>query len=1072
MFRLDGATAGGHLVVAALAVASARVVTSAGTAAVAAAVALSVMLPCAGVPSLAGQSISLDSEQLAALEWREIGPASQGGRVTDVEALPHRPATIYLGTASGGVYKSVNHGTTWTAVFDGQANLSVGDIAVSRSHPDHVWVGTGEANNRNSSPWGEGVYRSTDGGLTWELRGLEETRHIGRILIHPTNPSVVYVAALGHLFGPNEERGLYKTEDGGATWEKILHVDENTGFVDLDMDPTDPAVLYAAAYQRRRRAHGFNGGGSGGGLHKSVDGGRTWRELTEGLPEGHKGRIGVDVARTDPRIVMAIVEAREGGIFRSTDRGETWTKVNDLNPRPMYYSKLFMDPNDDRHVYVLGTYMHRSRDGGKTFEQLEFDAPGTYGIGVHVDNHALWIDPADSDHVLLGNDGGFYFSFDGGERWSIVNNLPIGQFYDVAYDMAEPYNVYGGLQDNQSVYGPSRTRSVKGILNRHWTVSDFGDGMVQAADPADGRYVYTSSQGGAIIRHDPRTGDRKVIKPFPTDTAETYRFYWTSPFILSPHDPATLHLGGNRLFTTRDRGMSWTASPDLTRQLDRDSIPIMGVVTDSTTLSRNDGVSGYGHITTISESPVAAGLLWVGTDDGLVQVSEDGGATWTEVGRNVPGLPHPMFVSHVEASAASRDRAYASFDGHWDDDYEPHVFVTENVGRTWQRVDRGLEGSIHVVREHPDQADALFAGSEEGVFASLDRGASWIRLNNNMPIVPVHDLEIHPRENDLIAGTHGRSIWILDNIGVLLGLDAEAADAGLFVSPVNPATLFQYEYDVPRLGHGAFRAPNPTYGALVTYYLPREEEDGARISVRRADGALVRELEGPGGRGFNRVAWDLRMQPLPLDTSVYDPPNLDVGPRGPLVLAGTYEIEVRAGGAVRTRSVEVRADPLLDLTAEEQRRRYDFTVALYQLQAREYHAAVQGNLLARGADSALDTLEARGTPDDEADALHVADSLRGVIQAAADSIVRHNGQLRGWWRGLIGEFDGGPSTQGTMTGPTDDQRRRLERTTRDFQRSLDELDRVILEVVPALNEILSRLGAPTVEVVARGNLVS
>ncbi len=1019
----------------------------------------------------APQAIPLDADQLAALEWREIGPASQGGRVTDIEALPSRPATIYLGTASGGVFKSVNHGTTWTAVFDAQANLSVGDIAVSRSHPDHVWVGTGEANNRNSSPWGEGVYRSTDGGLTWEARGLADTRHVGRILIHPTNPNVVYVAALGHLFGPNEQRGLYKTVDGGATWEKVLHVDQHTGFVDLDMDPSDPAVLYAAAYQRRRRAFGFSGGGPGSGLHKSVDGGRTWRELTEGLPEGHKGRIGVDVARTDPRIVMAIVQAEGGGVFRSTDRGETWVKVNDLNPRPMYYSKLFIDPNDSEHVYVLGTYMHRSRDGGRTFEQLEFDQPGTYGIGVHVDNHTLWIDPSDSDHVLLGNDGGFYFSFDGGGRWSIVNNLPIGQFYDVAYDMADPYNVYGGLQDNQSVYGPSRTRSVKGILNQHWIVSDFGDGMVQAADPADGRYVYTSSQGGAIIRHDPRTGDRKVIKPFPTDTAETYRFYWTSPFILSPHDPGTIHLGGNRLFTSRDRGMSWTASPDLTRQLDRDTLPIMGVRTDSTTLSRNDGVSGYGHVTTIAESPLTPGLLWVGTDDGLVQVSQDGGGTWTEVGQHVPELPRRMFVSHVEPSAARAGRSYVTFDGHWDDDYGPHVFVTEDLGRTWRRLDRGLEGSIHVLREHPENGDALFAGSEEGVFVSLDRGERWTRLNNNMPRVPVHDLEIHPRENDLIAGTHGRSIWILDNIGVLLGLDAEAAGSGLFVSPVNPATQFQYAYDVPRLGHGAFRGPNPEYGAIVSYYLAEARDDGVWIRVRDAGGTLVRALEGPGRRGFNRVAWDLRMQPLPMDTSVYDPPNLDVGPRGPFVLAGTYEIEVQAGDAALTRSVEVRADPLLDLSDEEQRRRYQFTVALYELQAREYHAAVQGNLLARGADAALDSLEVR-TGDAEVEAVPVADSLRGVIRGAADAIVRQNGQLRGWWRGLIGEFDGGPSTQGTMTGPTDDQQRRLVRTQREFQQTVEELDRVILEVVPALNEILSRFGLPGVEVAARGDLVS
>ncbi len=678
----------------------------------------------------------------------------------------------------------------------------------------------------------------------------------------------------------------------------------------------------------------------------------------------------------------------------------------------------------------------------------------------------MWIDPNDSDHVLLGNDGGFYYSFDGGERWEIVNNLSIGQFYDVAYDMAEPYNVYGGLQDNQSVYGPSATRSVKGILNRHWSVSDFGDGMVQAADPLDSRYVYTSSQGGAITRHDPRTGDRKIIRPFPTDSAEDYRFYWTAPFVLSPHDPATIHLGGNRLFTTRNRGMSWTASADLTRQLDRDSLPVMEVLPDSTTLSRNDGVSGYGHITTISESPVQQGTIWVGTDDGSVQVSRDGGATWTEVGDYVPGLDRRTFVSGVEASVSSAERAYATFDGHWDDDYRPLVYVTDDLGSSWRRIANGLEGPIRVVREHPANPYALFAGGDSGVFVSIDAGEQWVRINTNMPRVPVHDLEIHPRENDLIVGSHGRGIWILDNVGVLLGLDQSTLAEGLYVSPINPATLFQYKYDVPRLGHGAFRAVNPEYGAVVTYYLGAARDDGVTIRIRDSDGRVIRTDTGAGERGFNRFAWDLRLQTLPMDTSVYDPPNLDVGPRGPFVLAGLYEVEVDAGELRQVRTVEVRTDPLLDISPEEQHRRYDFTVALYRLQAREYHAAVQANVITRAAAAAVDSVDARS---DVEDALaERVDSLAGVLDAVSDSLARENRDLRGWWRGLIGEFDGGPSTQGTMTGPTDDQQRRLVRTEASFARDVDELDRVIRDVVPAINELLRQLELEPIDVPARG----
>jgi photosystem II stability/assembly factor-like uncharacterized protein len=1018
-------------------------------------------------PAAGQDGIQVDQAQLAGLEWRAIGPAGQGGRVTDVEALPHRPATIYLGTASGGVFKSVNHGITWDAVFDGMENLSVGDIAVSASHPDHVWVGTGEANNRNSSPWGGGVYRSTDGGASWQLMGLEETLHIGRVVIHPTNPNIVYVAAVGHLFGPNDERGIYKTEDGGERWSKIKYIDEHTGFVDLAMDPTDPQILYAAAYQRRRRAFGFVGSGSGGGLYKTTDGGRSWRELTEGLPEGDKGRIGIAVSASRPNIVMAIVQAQGGGVFRSEDRGERWTKVNDFNPRPMYYSYLRIDPNDDSIVYVLGTYMHHSSDGGKTFAQFPFDEPGTYGVGVHVDNHTLWIDPNDSEHLLLGNDGGFYYSFDRGARWEIVNSLPIGQFYDIAVDMQEPYNVYGGLQDNQSVYGPSATRSVKGILNKHWTVSDFGDGMVQQADPVDPQYVYTSSQGGAIIRHNPRTGDRKVIKPFPTDTAETYRFYWTAPFIISPHDEETIYLGGNRLFTTHNRGMSWTVSEDLSRGIDRDSLAIMETtVGDTTRLSRNDGVSSYGEITTISESPVTPGLLWVGTNDGNVQVSRDGGETWEEVSDNVRGLPHPMFVSRVEASHAVEGRAYASFDGHWDDDYRSYAYVTDDYGAHWRRISDGLSSSVRVIREHPRNPNALFAGTDDGVFVSLNGGDDWTRLNNNMPRVPVHDLEIHSRDNDLIAGTHGRSIWVLDNLGVLVGLDADAVAGGLHVSPINPATLFQYKYDVPRLGNGPFRAPNPKFGALVTYFLAADHDEGVTIRVRDGQGRVIRTMEGPGRRGFNRVAWDLRLQPLPMDTSVYSAPNLDVGPRGPFVMAGAYDVEVDAGEIQQTRSVVVRSDPLLNLTQEDQRSRYAFTVALYELQAEEYHAAVQANRIERSANAGLDSLEAReDTPEDVSQR---ADSLRSEIRSAAGSLRRQNSQLRGWWRGLIGEFDGGPSTQGTMTGPTDDQQRRLTVTRASFDREVEELDRIIAEVVPALNEILRGLGIMEIEVPNRG----
>ena len=1007
--------------------------------------------------------VKLDEGFIQSLQWRSIGPASQGGRITDVEALRNRTATIYLGTASGGLFKSVNHGTTWTALFDKQATLSIGDIALSPSNPNHVWVGTGEANNRNSSPWGHGVYRSTDAGQTWSLMGLEETRHVGRVLVHPTDPNIVYVAAVGHLFGPNEERGVYKTTDGGQTWERTLFIDENTGSIDLVMDPTNPDLLYAAMYQRQRRSFGFIGGGPGSGLYKTTNGGQQWIELTEGLPPGDKGRIGLHISESSPNVMMAIVEADEGGIFRSENRGESWTKMNDLNPRPMYYSYLRVDPNDDQHIFVLGSYVHESWDGGATFNRLDFFPEGTYGEGVHVDQQTLWIDPGDSDHMLLGNDGGFYFSFDGGHRWTIVNNLSIGQFYDVAYDMREPYNLYGGLQDNQSVSGPSATRSVKGIMNRHWTMTDFGDGMYQQVDPLDPDFVYTSSQGAGIIRYHPLTRDRKAIRPAPQDTTDTHRFHWTAPFIISPHDPKTILLGGNKLFTTRDRGVTWQESKDLSRQIDRDTLPIMGSVWDSTALSRNDGVSGYGHITTLSESPMRPGLIWVGTDDGNVQVSEDAGASWTELSDNLPGFLPPMFVSRVEASHAEDGRAYITLDGHWDDNYEPYLFVTDDLGQSWQNIGAGLEGPVRVIREHPNNPDALFVGTDLGVFLSLNAGRNWTSLNTNMPRVPIFDLEIHSRDNDLIAGTHGRGIWILDNVGVLTGLTEETMANGLSISPINPATLFQHALDIPRLGHSVFRAPNPTFGAVVTYYLREDAEADATIRIRNQDGRVIRTMSGPGTRGIHRVAWDLRLQPLEIDTLVFEISDYDVGPQGPFIMAGEYQVEVRAGQLSATQAVQVRSDPAMPISPEEQRARYEFTVNLYRLQSEEYHTAVQANLLERSANAATDSVGELSN-----DAHKRIRELVEHINSVANDIRGQNNSLRSWWRGLIGEFDGGLNTQGTMTGPTGAQTRRYERTRGEFSTVVEALDRVIVEVVPELNKLLKELGLGPVEVPVRG----
>ena len=998
------------------------------------------------IPALHGQ----ESRSVApGLTWRSIGPAITGGRVTDIEVVPGTQSHLYVGTASGGVWESVNHGTTWTPIFDDAANLSVGDIALAPSDPLEIWVGTGEANNRNSSPWGEGIYHSSDGGKSWVSRGLEETRHIGRIVVHPTDPDVVWVGAVGHLFGPNPERGVFKTVDRGETWERVLFIDENTGVIDLVMDPTDPRILYAATYQRQRRAWGFIGGGPGSGIHKSTDGGMTWRELRAGLPEGDMGRIGLAVTSRNPNLIMAVVEADGGGVFRSDDKGETWRKVNDLNQRPMYYSTLRIDPNDERRVYQVAGSLHRSTDGGETFEALPMELE--YNMGVHVDHHALWIDPADSDHMILGNDGGVYSTWDMGDNWTFIANLPIGQFYDVDLDMSDPYYVYGGLQDNNSYRGPSRTRRYQGILNRDWQVVDYGDGMYAETDWSDPGTAYVTSQNAGIVRVNVATGDRKALKPVTRDTADEYRFDWKSPILVSSHDSDRVYLGGNRLFISDDRGVSWRETEDLTRQLHQDSLPIMGVLPDSTTLSKHDGAS-YGEITAVSESPVTPGILWVGADDGTVQVSRDDGITWTDVTDRIPGLAFPYYVSWVEASHAEEGRAYVSLDGHWDDDYAPYLYVTEDHGASWRSLAEGLPSrTVNVVREHPDNPDLLFVGAEDGAFASRDRGVTWGPLGSGMPTVPVDDLEIHPRDQDLVAGTHGRGIWILDDISPLAQADP-ASEEGLQLVDPRPTTLFLYRNDVPSVGQGTFRARNPTFGANIDYWLPTSP-DQVDIRIMNDAGEPVRTLRGSTEAGLNRMTWDLRHDPLPHDTTAFDVPMLDAGPRGPLVMPATYTVELTAGEESRRTTLEVRPDPDLPVPASERLARYEFTLALYALQQRAYEGGTSAYALDRErerVEAELDSAEVERSEE--------LDELLTRIDEAADEWRAVNNQIRNWWTGLVGQFDGGPSTVGSLTGPSDDQQRRLSRLQTRADESEADLDELRAEVVPRLNELLEAAG--------------
>src|SRR5216683_834853 len=791
------------------------------------------------------------------LEFREIGPATMGGRIDDFAVVESNPNIVYVGTASGGVWKTTNNGTTWEPIFDKENVSTIGDIAIAPSDPSVVWVGTGEPNHRQSSYWGDGAYKSLDGGKTWKKMGLEATRHIGRIVIHPKNPDVVYVAALGHLWGPNRDRGVYKTVDGGNTWVQVLKINEDTGVSDIAMDRESPDILYATAHERRRTPYGFNGGGLNGGIYKTTDGGVTWKKLTKGLPYenggGDVGRIGLEVYRKDPSIVYAIVQHEKGGTFRSEDKGETWKKMGDTNPRPSYYSQIRIDPNNDLRIWELGAQMFYSEDGGKKFvtDRIKAGCPLPLSCqGIHGDFHAMWIDPADSNHMLTGSDGGIHWSYDAGKTWDFVNTIAIGQFYEVALDNEKPYHICGGLQDNGSWCGPIQTLTRDGIVNEDWQVIHGGDGFYAAIDNVEPWIVYTESQDGNIDRRDMRTGQQRSIRPEAKAGEPHYRFQWNSPVAVSAHEHTTVYYGGNYLFKSTDRGDNWTRlGPDLTSGQDRDKIAIMGKVPDKYTLSRHDGVQSWPAITTFSESPMNKDLLWAGTDDGNLQISRDGGKTWKNVFDRVRGVPKGTYVSRVVASRHNEGTAYATFDGHRSSDFNLYAFMTSDYGETWKPIRTGIPddaGTLHVIREHYRNPRLLFAGTERAMFISTDQGAHWSKLKLNMPTVPVDDIAIHPRENDLIVGTHGRSIWIFDDLTPFEQWSDAVAAEDLHLFDIRRATEWRIANRAGFIGQKVFFGPNPPNGAIINYYLKSkpDEKERVRVTVTDSAGKVVRELDG------------------------------------------------------------------------------------------------------------------------------------------------------------------------------------------------------------------------------------
>jgi len=925
------------------------------------------------------------------LEFRELGPAVMGGRIDDFAVVERHPNIVFVGVASGGVWKTTNNGTTWQPVFDKEGVSTIGDIALAPSDPSIVWVGTGEPNNRQSSSWGDGAYKSLDGGKTWQKVGLAATHHIGRIAIHPRNPDVVYVAALGHLWGPNPERGVYKTVDGGKTWTQSLKINDDTGVSDLAMDPDSPDTLYAAAYQRRRTPFGFNGGGPHSAIYKTTDGGATWKKLTKGLPYengGDTGRIGLDIYRKDPHIVYAIVQHEKGGTFRSDDKGETWRKMGDTNPRPSYYSQVRIDPNNDLRIWELGAEMFYSEDGGKKFVTDRVKS-------IHGDFHAMWIDPADSNHIITGSDGGIHWSYDNGRTWDFVNTIAIGQFYEIGLDNENPYHICGGLQDNGSWCGPSQVLTRDGISNEDWSVIHGGDGFYAQIDTVEPWIVYTESQDGHVVRRDLRTETARSIMPQAKAGEPHYRFQWNSPVAVSIHDHNTIYYGGNYLFKSTDRGDTWTRlGGDLTTGVDRNKLQIFGKTPDKSTLSRHDGVQEYPTITTFSESPLTSNVLWAGTDDGNLQVTRDAGKTWKNAAGRVPGLPKGTYVSRVIASKYAEGTAYATFDGHRSDDYGVYIFATTDYGENWKAIRNGIPdaaGTAHVIREHHRDQNLLFVGTEFGLWISWDRGANWTVFKNNFPTVPVDDIAIQAHENDLVLATHGRSIWIFDDLTPLEKTDASVLATDLtFFSP-RSATAWHLRQRRWSAGQKMFTAQNPPYGAILNYYLkealppeppksekkedksapaatvktdveekpktagqvaktpeekakPAEEKPSTpaepkkeglvKITITDKDGKVVRQFDGPGSAGINRAVWDLRFDATAEPTQEQRQAmaaGYGVGPRGPLVDPGEYTIKIKAGAKEATQKVVVAEDLRVRISPEDRTARRAAMDQLYAL---------------------------------------------------------------------------------------------------------------------------------------------
>ncbi len=1026
--------------------------------------------PVASTPSV---SQSPEIEALKRVKWRAIGPANQAGRIPVVVGVPGDRSTYFIGSAAGGLIKTTNGGVTFTQLFDDKDNASMGDLVIAPSDPNIIYLGTGEGNPRNSASIGDGVYKSLDAGRTWKKLGLENTEKIPRMRVDPRNADVVYVCALGRTWGPNEDRGLYKTVDGGKSWKKILYKDNLTGCSDVDIDPNNANIVYAGMYTHRRWPWYFTSGGGETALYKSSDGGETWEKLsgpnnTHGLPKGLMDRVGVSVHRANPDVVYMITETKdEGELWRTDDGGQNWRVVSkdpNINFRPFYYADVRADPKNPNTVYTLSGSLYKSEDGGRTFR--------TIGRDVHGDHQGLWIDPTDPNYLINGSDGGWQLSYDAGRNFEVVNTVSFDQFYHLNFDNERPFNICGGLQDNGHWCGPSQTLSNQGNRKNAWVTVSGGDGFYAVPDIEKPWLVYSASQGGQIILTDMRTGDQRSIHPEPNrvgsagDAMEShkYRFNWNSPIVLSPFDSKTVYFGAQVIFRTTNYGQSWDIiSPDLSTN-DKEKQKSSGgpIVTDNT------AAEFHSTLLTIAPSPKDRNVIWGGTDDGNIQVTRDGGKTWTNTIKNIAGLAPAPWISTIDASPYDAGTAFVAL-SHWQTgDYTPYAYMTTDYGATWKRITGNLpaRGWVHVVRQDPRNPNVLYLGTEFGIYVSWDKGTRWHSLRNGLAAAPVRDLLVHQRDNSLVIATHGRGLYIIDDLTPIQKLgEAMQSDVALFDIPT--AVRYALWSSDGNLGQKLWAGENPPYGARISYWLKNATKDTVRMTIADADGKVIRTLRRlPGEAGVNRTTWDLRYDgaPPPRNNNGIDPEFAELASRfgfgngGPAVVPGDYKVTLRVDGKDYTKTVKVELDPRTNVTVADLIAQRDASLGLQETTRKVNQMIDRTNDLIQQLTTLKENIR-RNAPN-EKEALTEADAALVDLKKLLDEKLqrplqglgyRQYPRLREEVQSLYG------SVTRTLNKPTDSQSRRAGELVGETGQMQQEINTVLSTRIAKLNQLLKNL---------------